>query len=277
MSFISKTRSLFTLFKQAIKGDQQDYTSGSIDRAIILLSIPMILEMLMESLFAIVDVFYVSKLGVNAVATVGLTESMLTLVYSVAIGLSMGATALVARRVGEKNISAASLTGMQAIYLALGISILVSIGGIIYADELLRMMGAENDVIAQGVSYTKWIFGGNITIMLLFLINAVFRGAGDASLAMRSLLISNSLNIVLDPLLIFGFWIIPAFGIEGAGIATTIGRGIGVLYQLYHLIWGRGLIKISRKNFGFDFKFKLCDVTRKSKNALYNTVKTQRT
>lgn len=253
MSFILRARSLFNLFKQAIRGDQQDYTSGSIDRAIILLSIPMILEMSMEALFAIVDVFFVSRLGVNAVATVGLTESMLTLVYSIAIGLSMGATAMVARRVGEKNIPAASLAGMQAIYLGLGLSILISIGGIIYAEELLLLMGADQDVIAIGSNYTRWIFGGNITIMLLFLINAIFRGAGDASLAMRSLLIANSLNIVLDPLLIFGFAFIPAFGVEGAGMATTIGRGVGVLYQVYHLVKGKGLIKLHVGNMAVNF------------------------
>ncbi|MCU0397343.1 MAG: MATE family efflux transporter, partial [Cyclobacteriaceae bacterium] len=253
MSVYTKTVSFLRLLKQALKGEEENYTSGSIDRAIFLLSIPMILEMLMESLFAIVDAFYVSRLGVDALATVSLTESVLTLIYSLAIGLSMGATAMVARRVGEHDIQAASKAGMQAIYLAVAISVIISFIGIFFSKEILILMGASGSVIETGLGYTKWMLVGNITIMLIFLINAIFRGAGDASLAMRVLIISNGLNIVLDPLFIFGFGPIPAFGVEGAAIATNLGRGIGVLYQLSHLIFGKGLVKIHRDNLPLDF------------------------
>jgi putative MATE family efflux protein len=216
------------------------------------LSIPMILEMAMESLFAIVDAFYVSRLGVDALATVSLTESVLTLVYSIAIGFSMGATAMVARRVGEQDIPGAAKAGVQAIYLATSVSILVSIIGLFFSKEILGLMGASESVIASGSGYTRWMLGGNITVMLIFLINAIFRGAGDASLAMRVLILSNALNIILDPIFIFGFGPIPAFGVEGAAIATNIGRGTGVLYQVYHLVKGKGLIKIHKENMAID-------------------------
>lgn len=253
MSFFKKAVSIFRLFKQALKGEEQSYTSGSIDKAIFMLSIPMILEMSMESLFAVVDAFYVSRLGVDALATVSLTESVLTLVYSLAIGLSMGATAMVARRVGEGDIPAAAKAGVQAIYLAIGISIAISIVGLFFSKNILGLMGASESVIASGSGYTRWMLGGNITVMLIFLINAIFRGAGDASLAMRVLILSNALNIILDPIFIFGFGPIPAFGVEGAAIATTIGRGIGVAYQISHLVYGKGLIKIHRQNLPIDF------------------------
>lgn len=252
MSFFTKAVSLFRLLKQALKGEEQSYTSGSIDRAIFLLSIPMILEMSMESLFAIVDAFYVSRLGVDALATVSLTESMLTIVYSVAIGLSMGATAMVARRVGEQDIPGAAKAGVQAIYLVLGLSLLISIAGLFFAEQILGLMGASESVIASGVGYTRWMLGGNLTVMLIFLINAIFRGAGDASLAMRVLILSNALNIMLDPIFIFGWGPVPAMGVEGAAIATTIGRGTGVLYQIFHLVRGKGLIKIHKDNFVLD-------------------------
>jgi putative MATE family efflux protein len=249
MSSFHKINSFFSLFKQALKGDTQDYTSGSIDRAIVLLSIPMILEMSMESLFAVVDVYFVSQLHDNdAVATVGLTESVLTLIYSLAMGLSMGATAMVARRVGEKDIKSAQVAAMQAIYICLGVSVLVSFVGIFFSEDLLRIMGASETLIKNHSGYTKWMFTGNITIMLLFAVNGVFRGAGDASIAMRSLLLANGLNIVLDPIFIFGFGPVPAFGVEGAAIATNIGRGIGVLYQVYHLFKGKGIIRLHGEN-----------------------------
>jgi putative MATE family efflux protein len=237
------------LFKQAVKGEQQDYTSLSIDKAIFMLSIPMILEMVMESLFAVVDVYWVSRLNDNdAVATIGLTESVLTLVYSIAIGISMGATAMVARRVGEKNIKAAGIAAAQAIYIGVGVSLAVSLVGIFFPEDILRLMGASEKLIENNAGYTRWMLSGNITIMMLFLINAIFRGAGDASLAMRSLWLSNILNILLDPLFIFGFGPIPAFGVEGAAIATTIGRGTAVLYQVYHLLKGKGLIRLNYEN-----------------------------
>lgn len=252
MSVFTKAGSVLRLLKQALKGEEQHYTSGSIDKAIFLLSIPMILEMSMESLFAIVDAFFVSRLGVDALATVSLTESVLTLVYALAIGLSMGATAMVARRVGEGNVAEAARSGVQAIYLATGISVFISVVGLFFAEDILAIMGASQSVIDTGVGYTRWMLGGNLTVMLIFLINAIFRGAGDASLAMRVLVLSNLLNIILDPILIFGWGPVPAMGVEGAAIATTIGRGIGVIYQLVHLLYGKGQIKIHSKNLPLD-------------------------
>lgn len=248
----SRTFNLFKLFKEAITGVEQEYTSGSINRAIFMLSVPMILEMAMESLFAVVDVFFVSKLGVDAVATVGLTESMLTLIYSIAMGLGMGATAIVARRVGEKNPDGAAHSGMQAIYVGLFFSIIISLVGIFFAKDLLLLMGAEVRVAENNYRYTQLLMGGNIVIMMLFLINGVFRGAGDATIAMRSLWIANALNIVLCPILINGWGPIPAYGLTGAAMATTIGRGSGVIYQVYHLFKGKGMIKILRRHIGID-------------------------
>ncbi len=244
---------ILRLFAQAVKGVEQDYTTGSINKAIFMLSVPMILEMVMESLFAVVDVFFVSKLGTDAIATVGLTESMLTILYSVAWGISMGATALVARRIGEKNPDGAAHGGMQAIYVGVFISLIVSIAGIFYAKELLMLMGGDPQMVEHNYHYTQLLMGSNIVIMLLFLINGIFRGAGDASIAMRSLWIANILNIILCPTLINGFGPIPAMGLTGAALATTIGRGVGVLYQLYHLFNGKGVIRILRKHISFDF------------------------
>lgn len=232
----------------AITGQEQEFTTGSIRRAIFMLSIPMILEMLMESIFALVDIFYVSRVSVNAVATIGLTESVITLVYAVAIGLSMAATAIVARRVGEKDLEGASQAAVQVILLGIVVSLLVSVIGVFYAKEILGLMGAEPDLISEGYGYTQVLIGGNVTIMLLFLINAIFRGAGNASIAMWTLVLSNGLNIVLDPIFIFGFGPIPEFGVQGAAIATTIGRGTAVLYQLYILFNGQGKVKIALKD-----------------------------
>lgn len=234
----------FKYFKQALSGKDQDFTSGSIRKAVFMLSVPMILEMLMESIFAIVDILYVSKVSVNAVATIGLTESVITLVYAVAIGLSMAATAVVARRVGEKDLKGASQATVQVLFLGVLIACIISAIGILYPKEILALMGAEPDLIAEGYGYTKVLLGGNITIMLLFLINAVFRGAGNASIAMWTLILSNGLNIILDPMFIFGFGPIPAYGVEGAAIATTIGRGSAVAFQLVVLFYGYSKIKI---------------------------------
>ncbi|MGI9530373.1 MATE family efflux transporter [Lutimonas sp.] len=250
----SQFKKLVHYFKLAISGQEKEFTSGSIKKAIFLLSIPMILEMLMESIFAIVDIYYVSRVSVNAVATIGLTESMITLVYAVAIGLSMAATAVVARRIGEKDAEGASKAAVQVIFLGIAIAIIIMIIGILYAKELLALMGAEPDLIEEGYGYTKVLMGGNITIMLLFLINAIFRGAGNASIAMWTLILSNGLNIILDPIFIFGFGPIPAFGVEGAAIATTIGRGTAVLFQLSILFYGYGIIKIKLKNLMLDLK-----------------------
>jgi putative MATE family efflux protein len=249
MTVFTRISSFFRLFKQALRGDQQDYTAISIDKAIFLLSIPMVLEMMMESLFAVVDVYWVSRLNDNdAVATIGLTESILTLVYSIAIGLSMGATAMVARRVGEKKIREAEVAGAQALYLGVLVSAVIMVVGLLFAEEILRLMGASETLIANNAGYTRWMLGGNITIMMLFLINAIFRGAGDASLAMRSLWLANILNIILGPVFIFGLGPIPSMGVEGAAIGTTIGRGCGVLYQVFHLFYGKGRIRLHSKN-----------------------------
>ena len=245
--FYHNIKSIIANFHLAVKGGEQDFTSGSINKAIFMLSVPMILEMVMESLFAVVDVFFVSKVSVNAVATVGLTESVLMIVYSIAVGLSMATTAMVARRVGEKKPKEAAIVAVQAIVLALGLSLTIGVIGGIFAPDILRLMGGEQDLVAEGYGYTRIIFLGNATIMLIFLINAIFRGAGNASIAMRSLWISNILNMILDPIFIFGLGPIPAFGVEGAAIATTIGRGTGVLYQTYSLIYGDGVIKLTRE------------------------------
>jgi putative MATE family efflux protein len=244
----SNKTSVFKLFKQAISGDVKDFTTGSIDKAIFLLSVPMILEMVLESLFAVVDIFFVNKLGKEAVTTVGLTESLMYIVYSLAIGLSMGTAAMVARRTGEKNFKAIGDIAMQAIYLCLGIAIILGLTGIIFAKELLTMMGAGDAVINSGYRFTQIMFGGNIVIMLLFLNNAVFRGAGDAAIAMKVLWIANILNIILDPILIFGLGPVPALGVKGAAIATTTGRGIAVLVQLYYLWKGKGVLKVLKEH-----------------------------
>lgn len=236
----------YLLVRQALSGQQQDYTTGSIRRAVILLSVPMILEMCMESVFAVVDIFFVGRIGKEAVATVGLTESVLTLVYSVAIGLSMAATAMVARRIGEKNTEEAAHTAAQSINLALVLTLVVSLAGAFFAPDILSLMGAVPDTVAKGASYTRIVFAGSIVIMLLFLINGIFRGAGNASMAMWSLWIANGCNILLCPVLIH------FYGLKGAAIATTIGRGVGVCFQLYHLARGSGMIRILRKHFSPD-------------------------
>ena len=241
-------------FKVAISGKEQNFTSGSILRAVFMLSVPMILEMMMESIFFLVDAYFVSSLGANAIATVGLTESVLTLVYAVAIGLSMGVTAIVARRVGEKDIDGASKTAVQAILLGVVVALLISVFGIIYPKEILALMGGDKELIKDGFRYTQVLLGGNLTIMLLFLINAVFRGAGDASVAMKVLIFSNILNIILDPILIFGLGPIPSFGVQGAAIATTIGRGSAVIFQLFILFYGWSKIKVGLKDFVFRAK-----------------------
>lgn len=241
----SKITSAFKLFKEAILGVEQDYTQLSLNRAIFLLAIPMVVEMGMESIFAVVDIFFISRLeDSKAIAAVGFTENVLSILYSLAMGLSMGVTAIVARRIGEKDERGASVAGMQAIYIALIISTILSTLGIFYHKEVLRLLGASNAVIQAGSSYTLWMFGGNYTVTLLFVINAIFRGAGNAAIAMRALLIANILNIILDPIFIFGWGPIPSFGVEGAAIATNIGRGVGVLFQLYFLFNGKSLIKL---------------------------------
>lgn len=235
--------SAFRFFRNALKGEEMDFTQGSIHKAVFMLAIPMILEMMMESVFAVVDIFFVGRLGNEAVAAVALTESVLTLVYSVAIGLSMAATALVARRVGEKNFEEASKSGMQAILLALFLTTIISILGAYYAEEILRLMGAGDKLVNEGAVYTRIIFCGSIVVMLLFLINGIFRGAGNAALAMQSLWIANIFNIILCPVLINGWGPFPELGLKGAAIATTAGRGIGVAYQLTRLVQNKGSLR----------------------------------
>jgi len=244
---------IWAIIKQSLNGQRQDYTTGSIRRAVILLAIPMMLEMCMESVFAVVDIFFVSHLGKHATSVVGLTESVITVVYSLAIGVSMAATAMVARRVGEKDPAAAARAGMQAILVSLLITAVVSIAGFYYSPNILRLMGAEEEAVQTGTVYTRIVFSGSIVIMLLFLINGIFRGAGDAMMAMKSLWIANICNIILCPLLIRGFGPIPAMGLMGAAIATTVGRGVGVAYQLYHLFNSKGVVRFTLKQLAPDF------------------------
>jgi putative MATE family efflux protein len=228
-------REAMTSLRQALTSAEHDYTSGSIRRALFLLAIPMVLEMGMESVFVLVDILFVSRLGSAAVAAVGLTESVLTLLYAVAIGVSMGATALVARRIGEGDRLAARRTAGQVVWLGLALSLVIGIAGVIWAADLLRLMGAEPDVLAIGPGYTATMLGGSVTILLIFLLNAVFRGAGNAVIAMRALWLANGINIVLDPCLIFGLGPFPELGVTGAAVATNIGRGVGVAYQVWCL------------------------------------------
>ena len=233
---------------EAVRGTGQDFTEGSIGRAILLLATPMVLEMLMESLFAVVDVFWVTRLGANAVAAVGLTESMLTLVFSVAMGVSMSTTAMVARRTGEKDAHGAAVAAVQAIALGSVLAVLMGIPGYWLAPRLLEWMGAPPDLVATGRDYTAIVLGGSISVMLLFLNNAIFRGAGDAATAMRVLWVSNLINLALDPCLIFGFGPFPAMGVTGAAVATLTGRSCGVLYQFWILFRGHSRIRIGREH-----------------------------
>ena len=239
--------------REAVVGSKQDFTEGSIGRAIFLLAVPMVLEMMMESLFGIINVFWVAHLGATAAATVGITESLLTMVFAVALGLSMATTATVARRIGEKDNHGASVAAFQSIILGVVASIPVAVIAITYAPSMFRLMGASQAVMASGAGYARIILGGNVVIMELFLINAVFRGAGDASIAMRVLWVANAINIVLDPCLIFGLGPFPKLGVTGSAIATTIGRGTGVLLQLWFLFGARGRVKIHWREARLDF------------------------
>ncbi len=249
-----KVSHFFSLVRQALKGGEHDYTQGSIRGAIVLLAIPMILELSLESVFAVVDMYFVSHLPDNeiAIATVGLTESVVTIIYTIGIGLSTAATAVVARRIGEKNPDAAAHAGAQSILLALAAAVILSIAGIIFAPDILRLMKAEPQVIREGTLFTRIMLGGSVVIILLFLINGIFRGAGDAAIAMRSLWLASIINIFLCPTLINGYGPFPELGLKGAAIATVIGRGTGVLYQCYHLFHSKGNIKIKWPHFKWD-------------------------
>ena len=237
-------RSLWSSLVEAVRGSHQDYTGGSLNRAILLLAVPMVLEMVLESLFAVVDVAWVGRLGADAVATVGLTESMLSLVFSVGMGLSLSTTAMVARRIGEKDSEGAAVAGVQAIFLGLIVSLAIGVPCFLYAPELLRLMGASPAIISTGSGYTRICLGGSCAVLLLFLNNAIFRGAGDAAIAMRLLWVSNIINLILDPCLIFGLGPFPKLGVTGAALATFTGRSIGVLYQFYRLLKGTERIRI---------------------------------
>src|SRR5262250_1507912 len=230
--------SMWKSIREALRGSHQDYTSGDLNRAILLLAIPMVLEMVLESLFAVVDVFFVGRVGANAVATVGLTESLLSLIFAVAIGLSMSTTAMVARRIGEKDPEDASVAGVQAVILGLSVSLVVGVPCFIFAPKLLQLMGATPHIVSTGSGYARIALGGSGAILMLFLNNAIFRGAGDAAIAMRLLWVSNIINLILDPCLIFGLGPFPRLGVTGAALATFTGRSIGVLYQFYRL--GKG-------------------------------------
>ena len=237
-------RSLWSSVREALRGSHQDYTTGSLNRSILLLAIPMVLEMVLESLFAVVDVFWVGRLGANAVATVGLTESLLALVFAIGLGLALSTTAMVARRIGEKDPEDAAIAGVQAIVLGIVISLALGIPAGIFAPQLLRWMGASPAIVASGSGYARVALGGCGAIIMLFLNNAIFRGAGDAAIAMRLLWVSNIINLILDPCLIFGLGPFPHMGVTGAALATFTGRSIGVLYQFYRLLRGTERIRV---------------------------------
>ena len=245
-----------SIISEAFRGTQRDFTSGSIVAGLIILAIPMILEMSMEAIFAIVDTFFVAKLGAEAVAVVGLTESTLALIYAVAIGLSIGATATVARRTGENDPDGAARSAAHIIYLGVIVSVVMGVAGLIFAPDILRLLGAEPQVVELGTPFMRIMLGTSAVIVFLFLLNAIFRGAGDAAIALRVLVVANLLNIVLDPLFIFGIWIFPELGVTGAAVATVIGRGIGVAYASWALFFrdNGGRIEIRRQHWKFDPK-----------------------
>lgn len=256
INLLHRYKGFATVILRAIKGENIDYTTVGITKGVIMLAIPMMLEMMMESVFALVDLYFVGHLEESsfAIQSVGLTESVLTIMYSIAIGMSMAATALVARRVGEKDVEQAAISGAQSMMLAAIVTVLLSLPGIFYAKEILMLMGASEASAEYGKTFTAIMMGSSISIMLLFLINGIFRGAGNAAIAMKSLWIANICNIILCPIFIKGWFGVPAMGLTGAAIATVTGRTIGVLYQLYHLAYGSGLIRIRLKHFIPNFR-----------------------
>jgi len=245
-------KKIWQTFREAIRGVPRDYTEGSISKAVILLGIPMVLEMLMESVFAVTDIFFVGRLGPNAIATIGLTESLLTLIYTAAFGLSIGAMAMVSRRIGEHDPDGATVTAIQVLALGAFVSTLVGLVGVAFAPQLLKLMGGSPDLIAYGSPYMRVMFGGNIVILMLFLGNAIFRGAGDGTIAMRALAMANGINLLLAPCFVFGLFFFPKLGVTGAACATMIARGIGALYSLSHLVRGPGRVKVKRRHWVLD-------------------------
>ena len=248
----SMDNSFWSILREAFWGTQRDFTQGSLGVAIFILAVPMIIEMMAESLFAIVDIFFVSRLGSGAVAVVSITESMMYLIYSVAIGLSIGATATVARRIGEKDTDGAAKAATHSIYLGAIASLILGTIGVIFAPTFLRLMGADESVVAEGTTFTRIMLGGNIVVMFLFMLNAIFRGAGDAAIAMRVLWFANIMNMIIAPCFIFGVWIFPELGVTGAAVGTTIGRGLGVLYAAYSLFFGEKRFEIHKQHWKID-------------------------
>ncbi|MGB2713560.1 MAG: MATE family efflux transporter [Vicinamibacterales bacterium] len=249
---LDTSSSAWATLREAIRGARIDYTTAPVGRAVVMLAVPMVLEMAMESIFAVADVFWVAHLGANAIATVGLTESMLTIIYTAAMGLSIGATAVVARRTGQHDPEGAARAAAQSVFLGLGVAAAIALGTAPFASSLLRLMGAAEDVVTSGSGFTRVMLGGNATVVLLFLQNAVFRGAGDAAIAMRVLIAGNVLNIVLGPCFIFGLGPFPQLGVMGAAVATNIGRGSAVLYQFFVLTRGRGRIRLAARHLRID-------------------------
>ena len=266
-----RLKPLWIDIKEAIAGSDRDFTSDSIGKALFILSIPMVLEMIMESLFAVIDIFFVSKLGPDAVATVGITESSMTIVYAIGMGLSTATTALVARRVGEKRSDKAGIAAFQAIVAGLAVSLIITIPGIIYAKEFLLLMGASEEMAEAGYLYPAIMFGGNAIIMLLFIINAVFRSSGDAAVSMRVLVFANLINIILDPLLIFGIGPFPELGLMGAAVATTIGRSLAVGYQFYLLFRGKKRIRLEMHHLKIKLKV-LSQLLRLSTGGIFQNI-----
>ncbi|HEX8247711.1 MAG TPA: MATE family efflux transporter, partial [Pyrinomonadaceae bacterium] len=244
----TENNSFWSIVREALFGSQRDFTTGSIGQAIFILSVPMIAEMFGESLFALVDIFFVAKLGADAVAVVGLTESLMALIYAVAIGLSMGATATIARRIGEKDAEGAAKSAAHVIYLGVIVSLVMSAIGIILAPTFLALLGAEPQVVEMGTPFMRIMLGGNAAVVFLFLLNAIFRGAGDAAIAMRVLWLANVLNMILAPFFIFGVWFFPELGVTGAAVGTTIGRGCGVLFAAWYLFRPGGRIHVNRES-----------------------------
>ena len=234
--------------RESLRDNDVEYTSGPIGRALGLLAIPMMLEMLMESIFAVVDIAFVSRLGTDAIASVGITEALVTVLYAIAVGLGLAVTAMVSRRIGANDRDAAARVTGQAIWISAVLSVLIGIAGVVYAEDMLRLMGATDNVVNTGKGFAAVLLGGSATITYLFVLNAAFRGAGDAAIALRSLWVANGLNLILDPCLIFGLGPFPEMGVTGAAVATTIGRGVGVLYQLWYLFDGRGRLEFHLKH-----------------------------